>query len=81
MNGKSTEISDIETIAQQAHEGTDVSEHFTGRFQVKQNVTIDFPLALVRAIDEECQRRNITRQDWIKQVCAEQVLAHSQIVV
>jgi hypothetical protein len=80
MNGKSTEILDIETIAQQAHEGMDVSSHFTGRFQVKQNVTIDFPLDLLRTIDDECKRRNMSRQDWIKQVCAAQVLAHSQII-
>ena len=38
----------IETIVQQAHEGVNVSEHFTGQFQVKQNITIDFPLELLR---------------------------------
>ena len=66
----------IETIAQQAHEGADVSEHFTGRFQVKQNITIDFPLELLRMIDVECARNNLSRQDWIKQACTEQVEGH-----
>jgi hypothetical protein len=77
MNSKSTDIQDIETIAQKAHDGEDVSEHFTGRFQVKQNVTIDFPLDLLRSIDIECKRHNLSRQDWIKRVCAEQVQTSS----
>ena len=66
----------IETIAQQAHDGVDVSEHFTGRFQVKQNITIDFPLELLRMIDVECAQNNLSRQDWIKHACTEQVEVH-----
>ncbi len=73
MNSKSTEIKDIEEIAQQAHLGKDVSEHFTGHFQANQQVNIAFPLELLRSIDTECQLQKINRQDWIKIVCAEKI--------
>ncbi|MGK7897006.1 MAG: hypothetical protein AB4372_26185 [Xenococcus sp. (in: cyanobacteria)] len=73
MSSKSTEIKDIEEIAQQAHLGADVSEHFTGNFQAKQQINITFPLELLRSIDQECQRQKINRQDWIKLVCAEKI--------
>ncbi|MDB9314398.1 hypothetical protein PN462_14900 [Spirulina sp. CS-785/01] len=73
MNQKSKNIQDIEEIAQNASCGEDVSEHFTGQFQAKQQVNIALPLELLRNIDAECQRQNINRQDWIKIACAEKV--------
>jgi uncharacterized pyridoxal phosphate-containing UPF0001 family protein len=73
MNSKSTEIQDIEAIAQQAQAGVDVSEHFTGRFQAKQQVSIALPLDLLHSIDAECQRQNLSRQDWINHICAEKI--------
>jgi hypothetical protein len=76
MKSKSTKITeaqDIEAIARQAHAGEDVSEHFTGNFQAKQWVDIDFPLELLHQIDEACRSQNLTRQDWIRQVCAEKI--------
>ena len=73
MSSKSTEIQDIEEIAQQAHLGADISEHFTGRFQVKQQINITLPLELLRSIDAECQLQKIDRQDWLKMVCAEKI--------
>jgi hypothetical protein len=68
-----TEAQDIEAIAQKAHSGEDVSEHFTGNFQAKQWVDVDFPLELLHHIDAECQSQNINRQDWIKRACAEKI--------
>jgi len=73
MNSKSTEIKDIEEIAQQAHLGADVSEHFTGHFQAKQQINIALPLELLRSIEAECQLQKIDLQDWIKMVCAEKI--------
>ncbi|BBH40000.1 hypothetical protein myaer102_25440 [Microcystis viridis NIES-102] len=75
MRKQSTEIKDIEEIAQQAHLGKDVSEHFTGNFQVKQQINLDFPPELLRSIDVECQLQNMSRQDWIKMVCVEKLRA------
>ena len=73
MSSKSTEIKDIEEIAQQAHLGADVSEHFTGHLQANQQISIVFPLELLRSIDAQCQLQKISRQDWIKIVCAEKI--------
>ena len=73
MNSKSTDIKDIEEIAQQAHAGADVSEHFTNRFQAKQHLDIVLPLELLQSIDAECQRQGIDRQGWIKAVCADKI--------
>ncbi len=73
MSSESTEIKDIEEIAQQADYGADVSEHFTGDFQAKQQINIAFPLELLKSIDAECQLQKIGRQDWIKMVCAEKI--------
>jgi hypothetical protein len=73
MNSKSTEIRDIEEIAQQAHAGTDISEHFTNDFQAKQQISIALPLELLKSIDAECQLQGISRQDWIKRVCADRL--------
>jgi len=73
MSSKSTEIKDIEEIAQQAQLGADVSEHFTGHFQAKQQINIALPLELLRSIEAECQLQKIDRQDWIKMVCAEKI--------
>ena len=47
MSSKSTEIQDIEEIAQQAHLGAEVSEYFTGHFQAKQQINIALPLELL----------------------------------
>jgi predicted DNA binding CopG/RHH family protein len=69
MISKSTKVQDIEEIAQQAHSGVDVSEHFTGQFQAKQTISLDLPLVLLRRIDAECAQQNIDRQTWIKQAC------------
>lgn len=73
INSESTEMTDIEEIAQQAHSGADVSEHFTGHFQAKQQINIALPLELLRNIDAECQLQKIDRQDWIKMVCTEKI--------
>jgi len=73
MSSKSTEIKDIEEIAQQAQLGSDVSEHFTGHFQAKQQINIALPLELLLSIEAECQLQKIDRQDWIKIVCAEKI--------
>lgn len=64
---------DIEEIARRAQAGEDVSEHFTGKFQAKQRVNVDFPVALLRAIDAECVRVGVTRQAWIKMACDERL--------
>jgi len=73
MNAKSShhERVDMEDIAARAERGEDVSAHFTQKYSAKQRVNIDFPLALLREIDSECRRIGITRQAWIKMVCAE----------
>ena len=73
MNRESTEIKDIEEIAEIAHLGADVSEYFNGHFQAKQQINIAFPLELLRTIDAECKLQKIDRQDWIKLVCAEKI--------
>ena len=77
MNGKSdkpTPPTDTETIAEQAERGEDVSDYFTNQHVAKQWVNVDFPLSLLRQIDTECQRVGITRQAWIKMVCAEHLM-------
>ena len=68
---KSPTPTDIETIAEQAERGEDVSAYFTNQHVAKQWVNVDFPLDLWRQIDTECQRAGVTRQAWIKMVCAE----------
>ena len=69
--GKPEQVEDIEAIAERAERGEDISAHFTKTFVAKQRVNIDFPLALLREIDAECGRIGVTRQAWIKMVCAE----------
>jgi hypothetical protein len=54
-------------------ESTEISEHFTGHFQVKQQINIDFSLELLQSIDAECQLQKMSRQEWIKMVCAEKL--------
>jgi hypothetical protein len=74
MNEQSDKLipqTDIETIAEQAERGEDVSGYFTNQHVAKQQVNIDFPLGILQQIDVECQRVGITRQAWIKMVCAE----------
>lgn len=76
MSAKSTQpkpLGDIETIAERAEHGEDVSAHFTNQHVAKQRVNIDFPLGLLRQINAECQRVGVTRQAWIKMVCAERL--------
>lgn len=63
----------IEVIADRAQRGEDVSMHFTGSFTAKQRVNVDFPLGLLRMIDQECKEIGITRQAWIKMACDEKV--------
>lgn len=73
MSSESNGIRDIEEIAQQAHAGADISEHFTGHFQAKQQISIALPLDLLQSIDAECEQQKMNRQDWIKMVCAEKI--------
>jgi hypothetical protein len=76
MNKKRDETAtrpDIEEIAEQASQGHDVSEYFTGQHSAKQHVNIDFPLDLMRAIDAECKLVGVTRQAWIKMACDERL--------
>lgn len=63
-----------EKIAEKAERGEDVSSHFKGSGVAKQRVNVDFPLEMLRAIDEDCKRMGITRQSWIKTVCREKLL-------
>jgi hypothetical protein len=71
QSDKSPPNIDIETIAEQAERGEDVSAYFTNQHVAKQWVNVDFPLDLLRQIDTECRRAGVTRQAWIKMVCAE----------
>ena len=71
QSDKSSPHTDIETIAEQAERGEDVSAYFTNQHVAKQWVNVDFPLDLLRQIDTECRRAGVTRQAWIKMVCAE----------
>lgn len=64
---------DIEEIARRAHTGEDVSDHFSGKFEAKRRVNVDFPLSLLRAIDAECARVGVTRQARIKMACNERL--------
>lgn len=73
MKKKSAKLEDIEAIADLAQKGVDVSSHFTGEFQAKQRVNVDFPLALLKSIDEECRAIGVTRQAWIKVACDERL--------
>ena len=70
---KTVKLQDIEEIAEQAAQGHDVSEYFTGQHSAKQYVSIDFPLELIRAIDAECKLVGVTRQAWIKLACDERL--------
>ena len=67
------EADDTEEIAEKTSRGEDISTHFTGGRSAKQRVNVDFPLALLEQIDEECQRLGITRQAWIKMTCDERI--------
>jgi hypothetical protein len=79
MNAKHGEPAriDIEDIAERAERGEDVSAHFSQTYSAKQRVNIDFPLALLREIDAACQRIGVTRQAWVKMVCAEYLHHHT----
>ncbi len=70
---KKKSLEDIEKIAEQAQKGRDVSKYFTGRHTAKQFISIDFPLQLLRMIDEECEALQMTRQEWIKLACDEKL--------
>lgn len=73
MNKKHTSREKIEAIADAAQRGEDVSRHFSGKFQSKQRVNVDFPLSLLRMIDRVCQSIGVTRQAWIKMACDERL--------
>ena len=73
MSKELTKTQGIEEIARKAHAGEDVSEHFTGGFQAKQRIDIDFPLELLRQIDAECERLECDRKVWIKDACADKI--------
>jgi len=73
IQNKQKKIKDIEEIAEMAEKGEDISKHFTGEHVAKQRVNIDFPLALLKLIDDECKRIGVTRQSWIKIACDEQI--------
>jgi len=73
MKKKLAKPESIETIADEAQRGGDVSKYFTGKFQSKQRVNVDFPLPLLRMIDEECRAVGVPRQAWIKMACDERL--------
>ena len=73
MNKQQNEVIDIEEIAEMAQRGEDISSHFTGNFCVKQRVSVDFPLELLRSIDTECRMLEISRQLWIQRACTAQL--------
>jgi hypothetical protein len=75
---KTVSSPDIEEIAEQAEQGQDVSDHFTGQHIAKQFVSVDFPIELLHAIDRECRQVGVTRQAWIKLACDER-LRHIQL--
>ena len=79
MNAKHDEPEriDIEDLAERAERGEDISAHFSQTYSAKQRVNIDFPLALLREIDAACQRIGVTRQAWVKMVCAEYLHQHA----
>lgn len=68
-----TGLDEIETIAEHAERGEDVSAYFTNRHVAKQRINIDFPYDILRQIDAECQRIGVTRQAWIKMACDERL--------
>lgn len=69
MKKQLDEVDEIEQIADMAQAGQDVSAYFTGMHIAKQQVIIDFPLELLKLIDDECRLLNITREAWIKMAC------------
>ena len=73
MSNDHTTAPDIEEIARRAQAGEDVSEHFTGKPVVRQRVSVDFSLDLLREIDAECRLIGVTRQSWIKMACDERL--------
>lgn len=73
MKKKSVRPEDIEVIEEAAQRGADVSGYFTGEFQAKQRVNVDFPLPLLKTIDAECRAIGVTRQAWIKMACDERL--------
>lgn len=73
MSKRQSKPEDIESIADRAQRGQDISKHFTGRFTAKQRVNVDFPLGLLRLIDQECKEIGITRQAWIKMACDDKI--------
>lgn len=51
----------------------DVSDRLTGKAVVRQRVSVDFSLDLLREIDAECRLISVTRQSWIKMACDERL--------
>lgn len=73
MNKQLDKEQEIEAIADKAQSGEDLSDYFTGRYVAKQNLVIDFPLTLLRLIDNECQKLGISRQAWITLACEDRL--------
>jgi hypothetical protein len=73
MSKRPNNKEDIEKIAERAQRGEDVSKYFSGPPVAKQRVNIDFPLGLLRKIDDDCRQIGITRQAWIKIACDERL--------
>lgn len=73
MSKQHDKVIDIEEIAEMAASGEDISQYFTGQHTAKQQISVDFPLHLLRMIDAECQRLGISRQTWVLATCEEKL--------
>lgn len=76
MSAKSSKYTQRKTgdeIATRTAQGENVPAPRATQHVSRQRVNIDFPLHLLRQIDAECQHAGVTRQAWIKMVCAERL--------
>lgn len=66
---------DAEEIAEMADRGEDVSAHFTNQFTVVrpavQRVNVDFTAPMLKELDHEAEKLNISRQAVIKTMLRE----------
>lgn len=66
---------DVETIAEMADRGQDISGHFTNQFTVvrlaAQRVNVDFTGPMLKELDREAEALNISRQSVIKTMLRE----------
>jgi hypothetical protein len=71
----STKPISAEKIAEMADRGQDISDHFTNQFTVVrpavQRVNVDFAVPMLRELDREAERMNISRQAIIKTMLRE----------